>query len=125
MHPPRNSAKTPAWLPLAFVFLLFLSGAGGCKHRSHTSDSSLQKIDEMLDKQLPPGTPKPRVVYFLNSRGFRIERFPDKITIVALVRQIDTDTLQPATARATFHFDSTDKLISYDLQPGPDTPVQP
>ncbi|MGA2097866.1 MAG: hypothetical protein ABSH39_16325 [Candidatus Acidiferrum sp.] len=79
----------------------------------------------MLNKQLPAGTTRSRLVYFLNSRGYRIVSAPDKTLVVAIVRQVDTDTLQPATARASFHFDSNDKLISYDLQPGPETPVQP
>ena len=112
-------------LPMAFLFFIFLGCAVGCGRHVHTSDYRLLKIDEMLNKQLPPGTPKPRVVFFLNSRGYRIEVIPDKVTIVAVVRLIDTETLQPATARATFHFDSNDKLTSYELQPAPDVPMQP
>jgi hypothetical protein len=125
MRSYRNLPRTAALLPLAFVFFLFLSSAAGCKHSPHTSDSRLQKIDEMLNKQLPAGATRGRVVYFLNSRGYKIVSAPDKTLVVAIVRQVDTDTLQPATARASFHFDSNDKLTSYDLQPGPETPVQP
>jgi hypothetical protein len=28
---------------------------------------------------------------------------------------VDSDTLQPATARVTFHFDASDNLKSYEL----------
>ena len=97
-------------IPQLFTFayvVLFLSLSGyGCKSSAHTSDSRLQKIDKMLNTQLPPGTPRPRVEYFLTSRGYKLEDSPDKNSPVAVVRHIDTDTLQPATARVRFHFDS-------------------
>lgn len=113
------------FVPLACaVVLLSLSGYA-CKRNAHTSDFRLQKIDEMLNAQLPQGTPRPRVEYFLNSRGYKLEDSPDKNSLVAVVRHIDTDTLQPATARVTFHFDSNDKLISYELQSATDAPLQP
>jgi hypothetical protein len=79
----------------------------------------------MLNTQVPQGTPRSRVEYFLNSRGYGLEDSPDKSSLVAVVRHIDTDTLQPATARVTFHFDSNDKLLSYELQAAPDAPLRP
>jgi hypothetical protein len=125
--------RKPAWLPAAlsallpcacFVFLLTLT-SNGCKSSAHTSDSRLRKIDEMLNSQLPQGTSRSRLEYFLNSRGYKLEDSPDKNSVVAVVRQIDTDTLQPATARVTFHFDSKDKLLTYELQSAPDAPLRP
>ncbi len=125
----RNPAPRPAilwpFLPAACVLLFLTFATYGCKHSAHTSDSRLQKIDEMLGAQLPVGTARPRVAYFLTSRGYKLEDSPDKSSLVAVVRHVDTDTLQPATARATFHFDASDKLISYDLQPAPDAPLLP
>jgi hypothetical protein len=106
------------------VPLLFLT-AGGCKPALHTTDPHLQKIDEMLNTQLPQGTPRSRVTYFLSSRGYKLEGSADKNSVIAVVRQVDTDTLQPATARVIFHFDSNDKLVSYELQAAPDAPLQP
>jgi hypothetical protein len=111
-------------LSASIVFLLVFAGYG-CKRTAHTSDPHLKKIDELLNAQLPPGTPRSRVDFFLNSRGYRIVYAPDKTTIVAVVRHIDTETLQPATARVTFHFNSNEKLISYDMQAAPDDPLQP
>ena len=78
----------------------------------------------MLSAQLPKGTERGRVEFFLKSRGYLIEDSPDKAAVVAIVRHIDTETLQPATARVTFHFDSNSKLLSYELRPAPDTPPQ-
>jgi len=112
-------------LLLACVFLLSLLSASGCKSHSHTSDSRLQKIDEMINTQLPPGTPMSRVDHFLKSRGYTVEDSPDRNSLVAVVRHVDTDTLQPATARVTFHFDSNRNLVSYELQQAPDVPLRP
>ncbi len=105
--------------------VLLTISAAGCRSEGHTSDPRLKKIDAMLSAQLPNGTERGRVEFFLKSRGYLIEDSPDKTAVVAIVRHIDTETLQPATARVTFHFDSNSKLLSYDLQPAPDTPPQP
>jgi ATP-dependent 26S proteasome regulatory subunit len=123
----------PAWPPstlrplllLACAVLLFSLLGYGCRRNAHTSDPRLQKIDEMLNSQLPPGTPMSRVDHFLKSRGYIVEDSPDKNSLVAVVRHVDTDTLQPATARVTFHFDSNANLISYELQSAPDAPLRP
>jgi ATP-dependent 26S proteasome regulatory subunit len=123
----------PAWPPSTLRPLLLLACAVlltsllgyGCRRNAHTSDSRLQKIDEMLNSQLPPGTPMSRVDHFLKSRGYIVEDSPDKNSLVAVVRHVDTDTLQPATARVTFHFDSNANLISYELQSAPDAPLRP
>jgi hypothetical protein len=129
MVPHRNLASPSSdlrpFLLLACVVLLSLLLASGCKSHSHTSDSRLQKIDELLNTQLPPGTPMSLVDHFLKSRGYIVEDSPDKNSIVAVVRHVDTDTLQPATARVTFHFDSNRNLISYELHSAPDTPLRP
>jgi len=113
------------WFPLAGVALLLSLSGYGCKSHAHTSDPSLRKIDEMLNAQLPPGTPRALVDHFLRSRGYNVENAHDQHSLVAVVRHIDTDTLRPATARVTFHFDSNDKLISYELQAAPDATLRP
>jgi hypothetical protein len=124
----RNPAWRPGYpLPLALGCLALLCAFSicGCKSRvAHTSDPRLQKIDEMLNAQLPQGTPRSRVEYFLSSRGYQTESH-DKNVVIAVVRHIDTDTLLPATARVTFHFDERQKLTSYELQSSPDAPLRP
>src|SRR5271154_5070988 len=124
-HTASPSSAQRSFLLLACVALLSLLSASGCKSHSHTSDSRLQKIDEMLNTQLPPGTPLARVDHFLKSRGYVDEDSPDKNSLVAVVRHVDTDTLQPATARVTFHFDSNRNLVSYELQSSTDAPLRP
>lgn len=71
----------------------------------------------MLNSQLPQGTPKSRVIFYLSSQGFATEATSDVHAIVVVVHHVDTETLQPANARVTFHFDAADKLKSYDLDP--------
>lgn len=105
------------------VFLL--AAVAGCKTSTHSSDPHLKKIDEMLDAELPKGTTMTRVSVFLSSNGYRVEDSPKPHTIVAIVRHIDTETLRPATARVTFHFDPSEHLTTYDLAAAPDEPIQP
>jgi len=108
---------------IAFLQKLLLGGVflalalSGCKTSAHTSDPRLRQIDQMLDAQLPQGMPKSRVIFFLSSQNFPVENTSDVKAVVATVHRVDTDTLQPTTARVTFHFDGGDKLKSYDLEP--------
>jgi hypothetical protein len=69
----------------------------------------------MLDAQLPAGTPKSRVLFYLNSQGFPLENSNDPRVIAATIHHVDTETLKPVTARVTFQFDAEDKLKSYEL----------
>ncbi len=112
-NPSRSSFPSLAGLFLLDVFAML--ALRGCKPSGHTSDPRLRPIDEMLDSQLPAGTAKSRVVFYLNSQNFPVENTGDARAIVAIVRHVDSDTLQPATARVTFHFDASDNLKSYEL----------
>jgi len=111
MRNPRILAKSLS-PSLAALFLLdvFAMLALG-----HTSDPRLRQIDEMLDSQLPTGTAKSRVSFYLSSQGFPLESTGDPHAIVAIIHHVDTDTFQPSTARVTFHFDAGDNLKSYEL----------
>lgn len=115
----RHAARMPAG------FFLLLAVAAGCSSHAHSFDPKLRKIDELLDAQLPKGTSRSRVGFFLTTRGYKVEGSPDVHTVIAIVRHIDTETLQPSTARVIFHFDANDRLISYDLERAPDVSFQP
>ena len=99
---------------ILFAIVSMLSPAS-CSKSAHTSDPRLRQIDEMLDSQLPAGTPKPRVILYLNSQGFPIENAADPKTIAATIHHVDTETLKPVTASVTFHFDPQDRLTTYEL----------
>ena len=122
-HPTGRSRRLAARMPACFFLLLAI--AAGCSSHTHTYDPKLRKIDELLDARLPKGTSRSRVGFFLTTRGYKVEGSPDVRTVIAVMRHIDTETLQPSTARVIFHFDANDRLISYDLQRAPDLPFQP
>jgi hypothetical protein len=113
----RNLSKSsfPSLVVLFLLGVFAILAFAGCKQGGHTSDPRLKKIDEMLDAQLPAGTSKSKVSFYLSSQGFSLESTGDPHDIVAVVHHVDTDTLQPATARVTFHFDANDNLRSYEL----------
>ena len=117
MKYPRNLAMS-SFPSLAGLFLLgvfAMLALAGCKQSGHTSDPRLRPIEEMLDSRLPAGTAKSRVMFYLSAQNFPVENTGDARAIVAIVHHVDTDTLQPATARVTFHFDTSDNLKSYEL----------
>jgi hypothetical protein len=118
-----TNMRKHTWAPSTFLAGFFLLGIfvalalAGCKQSSHTSDSRLRQIDETLDAQLPVGTPKSRVLFYLSSQGFPVENTDDPHVVAATVHHVDTETLKPVTARVKFQFDAEDKLKSYELTP--------
>jgi hypothetical protein len=127
MKKPENLLNRFA-LSFAGLFLLGLFVSiplAGCSSSRHTSDPRLRQIDDMLDSQLPTGTSKSKVTFYLSSQGFALENTNDPHAMVAIVHRVDTDTLRPATARVTFHFDAGDNLTSYELAAAPSSGAQP
>jgi hypothetical protein len=113
---------------MAGLFLLGLLATisfTGCKAGRHTSDSRLRQIDDMLEAQVPAGTSKSKVSFYLSSQGYRVEATNDTNAVVATVRHVDTETLRPETARVTFHFDAMDNLTTYELAVAPSSGAQP
>jgi hypothetical protein len=127
MKKPEYVTKTSAPSFVAFFLLVILAGIPltGCRSSRHTSDSQLRQIDDMLDSQLPAGTSKSKVSFYLNSQGFQLESTNDPHSLVAIVHHVDTETLRPATARVTFHFDARDSLTTYELSAAPGSASQP
>jgi hypothetical protein len=119
------------------ILLCLVIAACGCKnsvdlrsyipwtHHGHTDDPHLRKVDEMLSANIREGMTRAQVLTFLKSHGYQFETRPDAASLRVVVRHVDAETLQPVVARATFHFDSYNKLTKYELQPAPDVPFQP
>jgi hypothetical protein len=105
----------------ALVSALLFALAGfviGCSkpQPGETSDPQLKPIQEMIQQHLPIGTTDASVQSFLSTRGYTIE-IPNKPgTIVATIRHIDTETVQPVTAQVTFYFDANGKLNTYEIR---------
>jgi hypothetical protein len=111
----------------AVLACLLLVGllAGGCKSSAtHTSNPRLKQIDQLLNQQLPPGTPQSRVIFFLQSRGYPADPADGGRAIVATIEHVDVETLRPSAARVTFHFDAQSKLLTYDMVPTEPSAVQ-
>ena len=114
----RPQAKQP--ISRVLILLVALIGfSTGCQTHTEpgaTSDPQLKPIQEMLQQHLPIGTTDASVQSFLAARGYTIET-PDKPgTMVATIRHIDAETVQPVTARVTFYFDANGKLTTYEIK---------
>ncbi len=112
---PAPSRKPSGTLMLAFfsISLLLLQG---CQKQKPLDDPQLNPIQQFLETQIPVGTPLTNVMLFLNAQGFPLEPSQEPRTLVAKIRKIDTQRMEPVTARVTFYFDAHDKLASYELQ---------
>jgi hypothetical protein len=102
-----------AWLAAITAAIVMLAG---CQKAAKTNDPQLKPIQQMLDEQLPPGTTDAAVNAFLAARDYPSEAGAKPGTIVAKIRHIDTERVQPVTARVTFYFDENGKLKDYELQ---------
>jgi hypothetical protein len=114
---PRLSRNRPR-LRVISVFLL---GALVCIFACKKSplpvvdDPQLKPIQAMLQERLPIGSTQGTVSEFLSSRGYPMEPSDQADTIVTKIRHIDTEKMQPVTARVTFHFDANGKLTNYEI----------
>ena len=121
-HPTRNQRTLPLALLFAAAALLLL--AAGCQKSTRVTDPQLRPIQEAIDAQLPPGSTEQQVLSYLSARGFPLEPSEKKGTIVTTIRHIDTQKMQPVTARVTFYFDATNKLNTVEIQRAMNRPVQ-
>jgi hypothetical protein len=122
---PRTSR--PASLPVRALTILLTAGvlfSSGCKKPFQVDDPQLKPIQNMLETELPVGTPEAAVSQFLSTRGYPTEPSDKPGTLIAIIRHIDTEKLQPVTARVTFYFDANGKLNTYDIVRTMNQPVQ-
>jgi len=112
-HPIRSRLRAVRFITL--VTVLSALSAAGCGKSLKASDPQLQPIQEMLDANLPPGTPTSVVNQFVSTHGYAVEPSGKADAMIVIIRHIDKQKLQPVTARVTFHFDANDKLVSTDI----------
>jgi hypothetical protein len=115
---PKRAVRSrhPRAIPGLILVCAMALCAAGCQKIPRTSDPQLKPIQDMLDAQLPAGTPQAHVLTFLNNRGYAVLPTGQQGTIVTSIRHIDPQTVTPVTARVTFYFDANDKLNTYELQ---------
>lgn len=113
-----------ACIPIALLATCVLFLFAGCRRSLQADDPQLKPIQSMLDTELPVGTPESAVSQFLSTRGYPTEPSDKPGTLIAVIRHIDTEKLQPVTARVTFYFDANGKLNTYDIVRTMNQPVQ-
>ena len=121
----RRLTRNQRTFPFALLFAaaaLFL--AAGCQKSNRVTDPQLRPIQDAIDAQLPPGSTEQQVLSYLSVRGYPVEPAEKKGTVVTTIRHIDTQRMQPVTARVTFYFDATDKLNTVEIQRTMNQPVQ-
>jgi hypothetical protein len=112
-HPTRRSFSWLLARCLIFVSCVVL--LSGCKQAFQVDDPELKPIQEILNKNLPPGVTEGAVNQFLSMRGYP-QQTPEKPgTLVAIIRHIDTEKMRPVTAKVTFYFDANGKLNTYEI----------
>ena len=97
------------------MLLASLVTLSGCKDALKVEDPQLKPIQTMIEQNLPIGSTEGTVIQFLSSRGYPTENSDKPGVIVAIIRHIDTEKMQPVTARVTFYFDANGKLNTYEI----------
>ena len=119
----HQSGTAQQWETFFFLLCIGLLFFSGCKQAFKVEDPQLKPIEAMLLKYLPFGTTESAVYELLSARGYPTE-VPDKPgTIVAIIRHIDTERLQPVTVRVTFYFDANGRLNTYEIVRTKNAPI--
>ena len=100
---------------LMAVSLGFVGCKDTFKNAFKVEDPQLKPIETMVQQNVPLGAPQAVVLEFLSARGYPTDNPTERDTIVGIIRHIDTEKMQPVTARVTFHFDKNGKLESFDV----------
>jgi hypothetical protein len=117
-NPPRAMRVSHGVVLVGLLLILC-----GCKGAFRIEDPQLKPIREMIEKNLPIGTTDGAVQDFLSARGYPTEPPQKPGTMVAVIRHIDTERLQPVTARVTFYFDAYGKLNTYEIVRTANAPI--
>ena len=117
----------PAFRPLLRTSFLLATASllllASCKQQQKVDDPQLKPIQDMLEANTPVGTTEGTVSKFLAMRGYETEATDKPGTIVAIIRHLDTEKMQPVTARVTFFFDANGKLNTFEIVRTMDRPA--
>jgi len=102
-------------LLLVAVLLCFAGCKDSLKNAFKVEDPQLKPIETMVQQNVPLGSTQGSVLEFLSARGYPTDNPTEPDTIVGIIRHIDTEKMQPVTARVTFYFDKNGKLKSIDV----------
>jgi hypothetical protein len=110
-------------LTMVMLAVCLLVGFSGCQKITAPTDPALKPIREMLEQQVPVGTSRSNVSLYLANQGYPEEAAQKPGTVVAVIRKIDTEKMEPVTARVTFYFDAKGKLDTFKLQRTMNQPI--
>lgn len=102
-------------LLLAVLLPGFVGCKGSLKNAFKVEDPQLKPIETMVQQYVPLGSSEGAVQQFLSARGYPTANPTEKDTIVGIIRHIDTEKMQPVTARVTFYFDKNGKLENFEV----------
>jgi hypothetical protein len=111
-HSSRTQTKLSRSLAFLFASVFLFAG---CRNAFKVEDPQLKPIQAMIEEKLPLGSTEGAVQEFLSARGYPTEPSDKPGTLIAIIRHIDTEKLQPVTARVTFYFDANGKLNTYEI----------
>ena len=113
---PRLLLRYAAALAFLATSLVLFSLVGCGTSSNKVTDPQLKPIQEMVNSQLPVGSSEGTVQQFLLARGYPIEKSSRPGTMIGIIRHIDTEKLQPVTARVTFYFDANGRLNTTEIE---------
>ena len=124
LHRSEVTLRPARVFVVSLAFILF-TVILGCSKTTQVADPQLKPIQELLDTNLPAGSSEGTVSQFLSTRGYPVDPNGKPGTLVAIIRHIDTEKLQPVTARVTFYFDANGKLNTTDIVRTFNQPIPP
>jgi hypothetical protein len=98
------------WLVLVGVMMCAVSG---CQQKQETTTADVQEI---VERELPVGTPLARAQEVLSSKGWEHSYIPAERTVRAMLRDTSSNALVKGSIQITLQFDDQKKLASHDVK---------
>jgi hypothetical protein len=106
-----NRRSKTIWLSVVGLVLICLVGGGPIIVKHLSSRTAKMKLDEMVQRDLPLGSPRAKVVDYVTAR--RLEVYPEPQRVVARVRGAEYTNICRIDVSMNFRFDSKGGLSSY------------
>jgi len=99
------------WLSVVGLILIGLVGVGLIIVKHLSPRTAKMKLDEMVQRDLPLGSPRAKVVDYLTAQKWEI--YPEPGRVVAMVRGAENTIVCRIDVSMNFRFDSEGDLSSY------------
>jgi hypothetical protein len=105
-----NRRSRTIWLSVVGLVLIGLVG-GPIIVKHFSSRTTKMKLDEMVQRDLPLGSPRAKVIDYVAARGWEV--YPEPQRVVARVRGAEDTYVCRIDVSMNFRFDSKGGLSSY------------